>query len=216
MLSFLYSPVADFAHTYRCQADLKAKSPEVHDSFSAFVLLPPPRVTDPVTLLHLLFSVLFSALPHSIISHTVAQIHHLHSEKNGKQISTTLSPIHQTILQTIHSCFPSIALITTSSMCFSTAYPRPQGHDDEGSGMSGYVADAAKQGTRKATEVVESVGGTAKETVDIAWDATKKATQNIKETTTAEADTNVVDTAEYRCAEDLTGQLGDGCDKTEL
>lgn len=82
--------------------------------------------------------------------------------------------------------------------------------------MTGYVADAAKQGTRKAAEVVEDVGAAAKETADIAWDATKKATQNIRETTTAEADTNVVDTAEYRCVEDLKGQLGDGCDKMEL
>lgn len=91
-----------------------------------------------------------------------------------------------------------------------------QGHGDEGAGVTGYVADAARQGTRKAAEVVESVGETTMETVDTAWDATKKATQNIRETTTAEADTNVVDTAEYRCVEDLTGQLGDGCDKTEL
>ncbi|KAI9083553.1 hypothetical protein K1719_034495 [Acacia pycnantha] len=113
----------------------------------------------------------------------------------------------------LHSRLPPI---TTSSISFSTAYPHPQGHGDEGGGVTGYVADAARQGTRKAAEVVESVGETAMETVDTAWDATKKATQNIRETTTAEADTNVVDTAEYRCVEDLTGQLGDGCDKTEL
>lgn len=60
------------------------------------------------------------------------------------------------------------------------------------------------------------LGEAAKETVETAWDATKKTAELVTETTTAEADTNVVDTAEYRSAEDLRGQLGDGYDKIEL
>lgn len=86
----------------------------------------------------------------------------------------------------------------------------PREEDNE---VTGFMADAAKQGTRKAAEVVESVKDSAKDTVDTAWDATKKAAHNLTETTAAEADTNVVDTVEYRCFEDLKGQLGDGCDK---
>ena len=76
-----------------------------------------------------------------------------------------------------------------------------------------FQADAASEGRVKATEVVESIGEAAKGSVDTAWDAAKKTAQNVIETTTAEADTNVVDTVEYRSAEDLKGQLGDGCDK---
>ncbi|OIW05277.1 hypothetical protein TanjilG_03666 [Lupinus angustifolius] len=87
-----------------------------------------------------------------------------------------------------------------------------KGRDDNDSGLTGFVTEAAKSGT----EVLESVGHAAKETVDTAWDATKNTTQTVLETTTAEADTNVVDTVEYRSAEDLRGQLGDGCDKKEV
>ncbi|XP_061354341.1 uncharacterized protein LOC133298973 [Gastrolobium bilobum] len=84
------------------------------------------------------------------------------------------------------------------------------------SGMRGFVTEEAKQGTVKATEAMESMGETAKETVDTAWDAAKNTAQTLTETTTAEADTNVVDTAEYRSAEDLRGELGDGYDNIEL
>ncbi|QHN96240.1 hypothetical protein HN51_044092 [Arachis hypogaea] len=52
-------------------------------------------------------------------------------------------------------------------------------------------------------ENVESVS----ETVE-----TKKTAEEVVETTTAEADTNVLNTCEYRSAQDLHGQLGDGCD----
>lgn len=72
------------------------------------------------------------------------------------------------------------------------------------------------EGAEKAREVVESVEERAKESVDTAWDAAKKSAELVTDTTTAEADTNVVDTVEYRSAEDLSGQLGDGCDKIEL
>ncbi|KAE9621627.1 hypothetical protein Lal_00032709 [Lupinus albus] len=115
------------------------------------------------------------------------------------------------------------AMIGSNTALFSNAYVHTQvqggdsyvrrgakGRDDD-SGLTGFVAEAVKNGT----EVLESVGHVAKETVDTAWDATKNTTQTVLETTTAEADTNVVDTVEYRSAEDLRGQLGDGCDKKE-
>lgn len=68
----------------------------------------------------------------------------------------------------------------------------------------------------RAERGAEVIGEAGKEIVETAWDAAKKTAQLVTETTTAEADTNIVDTAEYRSAEDLKGQLGDGCDKTEL
>ncbi|KAI4322961.1 hypothetical protein L6164_022606 [Bauhinia variegata] len=74
--------------------------------------------------------------------------------------------------------------------------------EDHKRGVTGFVADIAKQGTMKATEVVENIADAAKETVDTAWDATKNTAQNIRDTTTAE----------YRSSEDLKGQLGDGHD----
>ncbi|KAI4333652.1 hypothetical protein L6164_018432 [Bauhinia variegata] len=84
--------------------------------------------------------------------------------------------------------------------------------EDHEKGVTGFVADAAKQGTENTTEVVENIADKVKETVDTAWDATKDTAQNIRDRTTAEADTNVVDTAEYRSHEDLKGELGDGHD----
>nr|ACD86468.1 chilling-induced protein [Glycine max] len=75
------------------------------------------------------------------------------------------------------------------------------------------IVGASAQGAVKATEVLENVGERAKETVDTALDAAKKTTEGVTETTTmVEADNNVVDTVEYRCTEDLRGQLGDGHD----
>ncbi|XP_022637341.1 uncharacterized protein LOC106761756 isoform X1 [Vigna radiata var. radiata] len=67
------------------------------------------------------------------------------------------------------------------------------------------IVGAAAEGGVNATEAVENVGERAKETA-------KKTAEFVAETTTAEADTNVVDTAEYRCSEDLGGHLGDGHD----
>lgn len=89
-----------------------------------------------------------------------------------------------------------------------------KGRDDDidASGVTGFVADAAKQ----ETEALESVGDAAKDTVDTAWDASKNTARKVLETTTAEADTNVVDTAEYRSGEHLLGQLGDGCDNKKV
>lgn len=72
---------------------------------------------------------------------------------------------------------------------------------------------AAAEGAVKATEtVVENMGERAKETVETALNAAKNTAGLVAESTIAEADTNVVDTAEYRCSEDLGGHLGDGHD----
>ncbi|KAK7272553.1 hypothetical protein RJT34_29217 [Clitoria ternatea] len=69
------------------------------------------------------------------------------------------------------------------------------------------LVGGAIQGAVEATEVVAGSVEKAKETVDTAWDAAKKTAELV-----AEADTNVVDTVEYRSSEDLMGHLGDGCD----
>lgn len=61
--------------------------------------------------------------------------------------------------------------------------------------------------------VEETIG---KESVETAWDATKKTVPLVTETTTAEADMNVMDTVEYRSREGLLGQLGDGCDNVRF
>ncbi|CAJ1957103.1 unnamed protein product [Sphenostylis stenocarpa] len=67
----------------------------------------------------------------------------------------------------------------------------------------------AAEGAVKSTEVLENVGERAKDT---ALDAAKKSAELETESTMAAADTNVLDTAEYRCSEDLRGHLGDGHD----
>ncbi|KAF7822692.1 chilling-induced protein [Senna tora] len=119
----------------------------------------------------------------------------------AKRIPLVFSSSKQ-VPRRLHSSLPSISILSTNTMCFSTAYPHAhaQGSDT----------------VRKTEEVVESIGKAAKDTVETAWDATKKTVENVTETITAEADTNVVDTVEYRSSEDLKGQLGDGCDKIEL
>ncbi|XP_004488735.1 uncharacterized protein [Cicer arietinum] len=78
------------------------------------------------------------------------------------------------------------------------------------------LVGAINQGSEKAKEVLGNVEGGGKESVETAWDATKKTVQLVTDTTTAEADMNVMDTVEYRSSEDLTGQLGDGCDKMQF
>jgi len=79
------------------------------------------------------------------------------------------------------------------------------GFDFEGG--ESVVGAAAAEGAVNATEAVESVGEKAKETVNNALNA-----ELVAGSTMAEADTNVVDTAEYRSSEDLGGHLGDGHD----
>ncbi|MED6208854.1 hypothetical protein PIB30_049074 [Stylosanthes scabra] len=94
---------------------------------------------------------------------------------------------------------PKSALIRSNQVFFSSS--------------NNAQGDGASEVTKAVEESVESVS----EAAETAWDATKKTVEKVVETTTAEADTNVVDTAEYRSAEDLRGQLGDGCDhKIEL
>jgi len=74
------------------------------------------------------------------------------------------------------------------------------------------IVGAVAQGAVNAKETVENVGGKAKETVNTASNAAKNTAELVANSTLAEADTNVVDTAEYRCSEDLEGHLGDGHD----
>ncbi|KAJ1375387.1 putative chilling-induced protein [Sesbania bispinosa] len=125
----------------------------------------------------------------------------------SKRISFVLA--HKELVKHFQSTTTKAAIVnnSNSTLCFSitNAHVHTQGGDP--------IVGAGNRGTEKATEVL---GETAKETVDTAWDAAKKTAQLVSETTTAEADTNVVDTVEYRSTEDLRGQLGDGCDKIEL
>lgn len=72
------------------------------------------------------------------------------------------------------------------------------------SGVTGFVADAAVQGTVKATDTEENVGEMAKEALDTAWDSAKHTSQKLQDTFVAEADENVVDTTEYKTIEDLS------------
>ncbi|KAF3442024.1 hypothetical protein FNV43_RR15940 [Rhamnella rubrinervis] len=66
------------------------------------------------------------------------------------------------------------------------------------SGVKGFVADTAIQDKVKATEMGEKVGEMAKEAMDTAWDSAKNTSQKLRDALVAEADENVVDTAEYR------------------
>lgn len=70
-------------------------------------------------------------------------------------------------------------------------------------GVTGFVADTARQGALGATKIAENMGELAKETMDKAWDSAKNTTQNVQDTLVAAADENVVDTTEYRTIEDL-------------
>nr|XP_011458919.1 PREDICTED: uncharacterized protein LOC105349845 [Fragaria vesca subsp. vesca] len=107
-----------------------------------------------------------------------------------------------------------------SRACSSTSYERAQDpgnrtpletreHErdvtiDNMSGVTGFVADAVRDGAAKTTEVAEDLVDLAKETMDSAYDNTKKTTKKVSETLVAEADENVVDTSEYRSIEDLS------------
>lgn len=73
------------------------------------------------------------------------------------------------------------------------------------------------QGSENPSEVLGNVEETiGKESVETACDETKKTIPLVTDTTTAEADMNVVDTVEYRSREGLVGQLGDGCDNVRF
>ncbi|KAJ1403455.1 hypothetical protein SESBI_27296 [Sesbania bispinosa] len=124
----------------------------------------------------------------------------------SKRISFVLA--HKELVKNLQSTTTKATLVNSSNtlrFSITNAHVHTQGGDP--------LVGGGNRGTEQATEVL---GETAKETVDTAWDAAKKTAQLVSETTTAEADTNVVDTVEYRSTEDLRGQLGDGCDKIEL
>ncbi|KAL2331407.1 hypothetical protein Fmac_018988 [Flemingia macrophylla] len=77
------------------------------------------------------------------------------------------------------------------------------------------ILAAATEGEVKAREVVENVVDKAKESgLEAANKSAELVRRDCNSSTiiTAEADTNVVDTVEYRCTEDLGGHLGDGHD----
>ena len=78
--------------------------------------------------------------------------------------------------------------------------------DDDMSGVTGFVADTARQGVKKAMETAEDVGDTVKQAMESAFDVKTKTTQHINETIVAEAENNVVDTAEYRSIQDVAKQ----------
>lgn len=75
-------------------------------------------------------------------------------------------------------------------------------NEDDMSGVTGFVADTAKQGVKKAMDTAEDVSDTVKQAMESAFDVTTKTTQHIKATIVAEADDNVIDTAEYRSIQD--------------
>lgn len=79
------------------------------------------------------------------------------------------------------------------------------------SGVAGFVADTARQGEVKTTEVAEDLIDLAKETmIDSAYDNAKNTTQKVKHTTlVSEADENVVDTSEYRSIQELSKYADD-------
>ncbi|KAJ4841139.1 hypothetical protein Tsubulata_006431 [Turnera subulata] len=54
--------------------------------------------------------------------------------------------------------------------------------DDRGRGATQFMADTVKEGVRKATEIADALGDSAKKTVDGAWDAAKEGNQRIRET----------------------------------
>ncbi|CAN6560958.1 unnamed protein product [Malus baccata var. baccata] len=72
---------------------------------------------------------------------------------------------------------------------------------DDMSGVTGFVAGTARQSAAKATGVAEDLVDMARET-NVAWDSVKNTTRKVTDTLVAEADANVVDTAEYRTIED--------------
>ncbi|KAM6601049.1 hypothetical protein CsatA_020658 [Cannabis sativa] len=74
--------------------------------------------------------------------------------------------------------------------------------EDE-SGVTGFVADKAREGAIGATKIAEKMGELATETIDTAWDSANNTTQNVQDTLIATADKNVVDTTEYRSIHDL-------------
>lgn len=54
--------------------------------------------------------------------------------------------------------------------------------EGKGSSPRQFVADTAKDGVKKAVEMAENVGDTAKKTMDGAWKAAKEGAENLKKT----------------------------------
>ncbi|XP_047176686.1 uncharacterized protein LOC124843891 [Vigna umbellata] len=109
---------------------------------------------------------------------------------------------NKNLFKHLQSTTPITVIVSSSGFCIPNA--DAQVHTQGGDSIVG----AAAEGAVNATEAAENVGERAKETVN----AAKKTAECVAESTMAEADTNVVDTAEYRCSEDLGGHLGDGHD----
>ncbi|XP_058773644.1 uncharacterized protein LOC131647843 [Vicia villosa] len=104
---------------------------------------------------------------------------------------------------------PKAAIVSHFSIAKQSHYLHTQGGDS--------LVGAENQGSEKASETIGNVEETiGKESVETAWDATKKTVPLVTDTTTAEADMNVMDTVEYRSREGLVGQLGDGCDNVRF
>ncbi|KAJ0102784.1 hypothetical protein Patl1_04712 [Pistacia atlantica] len=92
---------------------------------------------------------------------------------------------------------------------------------DEGraSGPTGFVADTAKKGVKKAVDMAENVGNTAKKTIDGAWKAAREGAESVKKTVGADDDDynihedpavlevhkidDPIDTQEYRSIEEV-------------
>ncbi|XP_020235910.2 uncharacterized protein LOC109815570 [Cajanus cajan] len=114
----------------------------------------------------------------------------------------------------LQSTTSKAAIVSSNSnmLCITNANAHAHVHTQGGDSN---IVGEANEGEVKEREVVENVGEKAKETVETALDAAKKSGELVRDSSTtimAEADTNVVDTVEYRCTEGLGGQLGDGHD----
>ncbi|KAK6229409.1 hypothetical protein SCA6_018360 [Theobroma cacao] len=106
------------------------------------------------------------------------------------------------------------------SQTVSTGEGRPPGS------KTSFAADSAEDGIKRAVEMAEYVGDTAKKTLDGAWEAAKDTAQGIKERVTENDDDieedvavdeirkadQIVDTQEYRSVEELRAKTG-GYDK---
>ncbi|XP_017980014.1 PREDICTED: uncharacterized protein LOC18594037 isoform X1 [Theobroma cacao] len=106
------------------------------------------------------------------------------------------------------------------SQTVSTGEGRPPGS------KTSFAADSAEDGIKRAVEMAEYVGDTAKKTLDGAWEAAKDTAQGIKERVTENDDDNeedvavdeirkadqIVDTQEYRSVDELRAKTG-GYDK---
>ncbi|KAK8469408.1 hypothetical protein PHAVU_005G073900 [Phaseolus vulgaris] len=128
-----------------------------------------------------------------------------YTEKMAKRFPHLFS--NKNLFKHLQSTTPMPPIVCSSGLCIpnANAHVHTQGGDS--------IVGAAAEGAVKATEtVVENMGERAKETVETALNAAKNTAGLVAESTIAEADTNVVDTAEYRCSEDLGGHLGDGHD----